>query len=194
MLDTHCRKYIQPFILGGANILMKLKFSANQVTILALFLGLATGYLVYLDHPFIGLGLLWISGYLDAVDGTIARTKGSTPFGTVMDITFDRLVEIGIILGMACRYKEFTFILLVLACTIIVSMTIFLVTGTMANKKSEKSFYYQAGLAERSEGFIMFSTMIILGEKAYWVIIIFIIMIVVTVLQRFFEAKKILNN
>lgn len=194
MLDTHCRKYIQPFILGGANILMKLKFSANQVTILALFLGLATGYLVYLDYPFIGLGLLWFSGYLDAVDGTIARTKGSTPFGTVMDITFDRLVEISIILGMACRYKEFTFILLVLACAIIVSMTIFLVTGTMANKKSEKSFYYQAGLAERSEGFIMFSTMIILGEKAYWVIIIFIVMIVVTVLQRFFEAKKILNN
>lgn len=194
MLDTHFRKYIQRIIEMGADFFIKLGRKANDITILALFLGIFSGVLVYGGYKIIALIFLWISGYLDAVDGTMARKKGSSPFGTVMDITFDRIVEISIILGLAYRYPQYDKLLLLLASTIIISMTIFLTTGTMANKKSEKSFYYQAGLAERTEGFIMFSLIILFGEQSSIWLIIFIIMILITVGQRFLEAKRILKD
>ena len=194
MLDTNCRKFIQPFIRLGANIFIKLNITANQVTSIALIFGIASGLLIYLDFPYIAIALLWFSGYLDAVDGTIARHSGSTPFGTVMDITFDRIVEISLILGLALKNPNINFLLLCLACSIIISMTIFLVTGSLTTKKSEKSFYYQPGLAERTEGFIMFSLMIIFQTYLNYLTLIFIFIVLFTATQRFLEGKKILNK
>lgn len=194
MLDTNCRKFVQPFIAFGAKFFMKLGMNANQVTIIALILGVTSGVLTYLGMPILALSILWLSGYLDAVDGTLAREKGSTPFGTVMDITFDRIVEIALIIGLAFRAPEQVYLLLFLACSIIVTMTIFLTTGTMADKVSEKSFYYQSGLAERTEGFIMFSLMIVFSSYQAPLTIIFTGMILFTSVQRFTEAKKLLDR
>ena len=194
MLDTNCRKFIQPFIKLGANIFIKLNITANQVTSIALIFGIASGILIYLDFPYIAIALLWFSGYLDAVDGTIARHSGSTPFGTVMDITFDRIVEISLILGLALKNPNINFLFLCLACSIIISMTIFLVTGSLTTKKSEKSFYYQPGLAERTEGFIMFSLMILFQTYLNYLTLIFIFIVLFTATQRFLEGEKILNK
>ncbi|MGL5960391.1 MAG: CDP-alcohol phosphatidyltransferase family protein [Cetobacterium sp.] len=194
MLDTHCRKYIQPFIAGGAIIAMKMGLTANGVTILAMIIGVVSGVFVGAQNRVVAILLLWISGYLDAVDGTIARkTKTSSSFGTVMDITFDRMVEGAIIIGVAYNYKELSFISLILAVSIIISMTIFLTTGPLAENKCQKSFYYQAGLAERTEGFLMLTLMILFKEKAGIIINIFTGMVLFTAIQRFLEAKKILK-
>jgi phosphatidylglycerophosphate synthase len=161
---------------------------------IALFLGILAGILSYFGYPLLALCSLWISGYLDAVDGTIARIQGSTGFGTVMDITFDRLVEISIIIGLALKYPGNEIYFLFLACSIIITMTIFLTTGTMADKMSEKSFYYQAGLAERTEGFIMFSLMMVFTNHLKILTLIFTLMIIITAVQRFLEAKRILDR
>lgn len=194
MLDTHCRKYIQPLIGVGAEIAMKFGLSANAVTIIAMLLGVFSGGLVVFGFNVLAVLVLWFSGYLDAVDGTIARkTKSSSAFGTVMDITFDRMVEGAAILGVAYKYSEFSFISLILAISIIISMTIFLTTGPLAENKGEKTFYYQAGLAERTEGFLMLSLIILLKENAGLVINIFTGMVLFTAFQRFREARKILK-
>ncbi|MGL5277991.1 MAG: CDP-alcohol phosphatidyltransferase family protein [Cetobacterium sp.] len=194
MLDTYCRKYIQPLIGVGAETAMKIGLSANAVTIIAMLLGIFSGCLAAFGFNIPAVLILWFSGYLDAVDGTIARkTNSSSPFGTVMDITFDRMVEGAVILGVAYKYSEFSFLSLILAVSIIISMTIFLTTGPLAENKGEKTFYYQAGLAERTEGFLMLSLMILLKENAGVVINIFTAMVLFTAFQRFVEAKKILK-
>lgn len=194
MLDTHCRRYVQPLIGVGAEIAMKFGLSANAVTIIAMLLGVFSGGLVVFGFNVLAVLVLWFSGYLDAVDGTIARkTKSSSAFGTVMDITFDRMVEGAVILGVAYKYSEFSFISLILAISIIISMTIFLTTGPLAENKGEKTFYYQAGLAERTEGFLMLSLIILLKENAGLVINIFTGMVLFTAFQRFREARKILK-
>nr|WP_307774558.1 CDP-alcohol phosphatidyltransferase family protein [uncultured Cetobacterium sp.] len=194
MLDTHCRRYIQPFIGTGAKVAVGLGMNANNVTVMAMILGVLSGVSVYFGHNFIAILVLWVSGYLDAVDGTIAREqRTSTPFGTVMDITFDRIVEGAIIIAVALRYPQFGIISLILAVSIIISMTIFLTTGPLAENRGEKTFNYQAGLAERSEGFIMLSLMILLGANAGPVINIFTGIVLFTAGQRFLEAKKILK-
>lgn len=194
MLDTYGRKYVNPMINLGAKIFIKLKMKANHVTILALFLGIATSICVVLDKNILGVCILWLSGYLDAVDGAVARKEGNTTsFGTLMDITFDRMVEVSMILALAIKFSEARLNLLFLTIAILISMTIFLTVGALTEKKGMKSFYYQAGIAERTEGFIMFSLMILIPTYVCLITNIFSAIIIITIFQRLNEARKILK-
>lgn len=194
MLDTHARKYVNPLIEVGAKFFLRCKLSANNVTILALLLGISTAVFIYFDMGIIAVIILWLSGYLDAVDGAIARsTNTSSSFGTLLDIVSDRIVEISMILVLGFKFVDVRFNLIVLTTCILISMTVFLTVGALTEKKGMKSFYYQAGVAERSEGFILFSLMILLPNYLGIITNIFSLLVLITATQRFLEAKKILS-
>ncbi|MYL72565.1 CDP-alcohol phosphatidyltransferase family protein [Halobacillus litoralis] len=193
MLDTHARKFVQPSIERTASYFLQKGRSANEITVLALFFGLGTSVLYVLGFPILAVVFLWLSGFLDAVDGTMARNTKTSPFGTVMDITFDRIVEIGMILAIAYIHPEVLWPLLLLSVSIIVSMTIFLVVGAVSEKAGIKSFYYQAGLAERTEGFVLFSVMLLFPPFLFWSTLLFFAVELFTGIQRFMEAKRILK-
>lgn len=195
MLDTHCRKIVQPLIEKMARLLIKNSYTPIQITIFAFILGIVSSLFIYFDFRIVGVFILWCSGFFDAVDGTMARLlQKKTQLGTLMDITFDRIVEGGIILVFGAKNSQYNFLLLILSISIILSMTIFLTSGAIIDKKSEKSFYYQAGIAERTEGFIMLSLMVIFQKYSTVIIILFILMVLITALQRFLETKKFLEK
>ncbi|MCA1061527.1 CDP-alcohol phosphatidyltransferase family protein [Rossellomorea aquimaris] len=193
MLDTHARKWVQPSIEGTARLFLKKGLSANQVTLTAFVVGSVTGLVYYLGFPFIAVTLLWLSGFLDAVDGTMARLTKPSPFGTVMDVTFDRIVEISVLLGVAFLHPDIMWATLLLSVSIIISMTIFLTVGAVSEKQGMKSFYYQAGLAERTEGFILFSVMMLFPSIVLWTTLLFFAVELYTGIQRFLEAKRLLS-
>lgn len=194
MLDTHARKYVNPIIELGAEFLLKLKLTPNNVTILALLLGISTSIFLYFDMQVVAVIVLWISGYLDAVDGAMARrSNSSSSFGTLLDIVSDRIVEVSIVLVLGIKFIDVRYNLIVLNACILMSMTIFLTVGALSEKKGVKSFYYQAGVAERSEGFIFFSLMILFPGYLRIITNIFSILIIVTAIQRFLEAKRLLD-
>ena len=194
MLDTHARKYVNPIIELGAEFLLKLKLTPNNVTILALLLGVSTSIFLYFDMQIIAVTILWVSGYLDAVDGAMARrSNSSSSFGTVLDIVSDRIVEVSIVLVLGLKFVDVRYNLIVLTVCILMSMTIFLTVGALSEKKGVKSFYYQAGVAERSEGFIFFSLMILIPSYLGIITNIFSILIIITAIQRFLEAKRLLD-
>lgn len=196
MLDTKARKIIQPFLESSAGLLIKLGLSANQVTFIALVVGLIPAILIILNFSnILAVAILWISGFLDAVDGTIARkNKSSSPLGTIMDITFDRIVEISLLIALALKYSGNPIVFVILACTIILNMTIFLTVGAVSDRVTEKTFYYQPGLTERTEGFIMFSLMVLLPNYTDHIALIFAGMIIFTSIQRFNEAVQFFKN
>lgn len=194
MLDTHGRKFVQPIIEKTAKGLLRIGLSANQVTYIAFVIGLSTGPLIYFEYPFWAVFALWLSGFLDAVDGSMARLTKTSPWGTVLDVSFDRLVEISAILGLAFRFPDVMWALLLLSVSIIYSMTIFLTVGAVSEKQGMKSFYYQAGVAERTEGFILFSLMMIFTDYLLVLTLLFFAVELFTGLQRLFEAKRILNK
>ncbi len=195
MLDTHARHIVQPIIERTANLFTRKHLTANQVTWFAFLLGSSTGVLIIYHHSIWAVLVLWISGFLDAVDGTMARNQNTTSrWGTLLDITFDRIVELSVILGIAIVYPQTQFVLLILTASIVVSMTIFLTVGALSEQKGIKSFYYQAGVAERTEGFILLSLMVLIPNWLMGITIIFIIVELFTAMQRVVEAKKILSN
>lgn len=195
MLDTYGRKYVNPLIDFGAKVFSNFKLTPNQVTLMALLLGILSSVLIYFDKIILAVILLWASGYLDSVDGAMARMKGiSSSWGTLLDITFDRIVELGIILVLAFKFPESRLALLFLTMTILISMTIFLTVGALATNNGVKSFRYQAGVAERSEGFILFSLMILFSSSYLNVLTnLFSVVILITIVQRILEAKRLFD-
>ncbi|MCF6137419.1 CDP-alcohol phosphatidyltransferase family protein [Pseudalkalibacillus berkeleyi] len=193
MLDTHGRKYVQPFIEKTADFFLKLGLSANQVTVLGFIIGVSSGIFIYFGYTFLAVFILWFSGFIDAVDGTMARKTKPSSWGTLLDITFDRLVEISVILGLAFRYTNSMWALLLLSVSIIFAMTVFLTVGALSEKNGIKSFYYQAGLAERTEGFILFSLMMIFTDYLTVITMIFFAIELFTTFQRLLEAKRLLK-
>ena len=167
---------------------------ANRVTIAALAVGAVALPLVMTGHPWIAIVALWASGALDVLDGTMARLTGRSPRGTLMDITFERLVELSVILGLALRYPWAQFPLLCLTAAIVFSITVFLTTGALAQRSSAKSFYYQAGIAERTEGFILFTAMVLWSQALIPLTYVFVAVEGATGVQRFVEAYRLLDR
>lgn len=194
MIDTYARKYAQPIIQRTARSFIGMGLNANQVTWTAFVFGVASNVLVYLERPVLAIIVLWLSGYLDAVDGSMAREQNEiSAWGTVMDVTFDRIVELGIIIALAIRFPQVQLLLLLLTSAIVFSMTVFLTVGALSDKKGIKSFYYQAGLAERTEGFILFSVMVLFPHWLMWSTGLFLCVEIFTGLQRMLEARRILE-
>lgn len=195
MLDTYGRKYVDPLIKRVAAFFIKLKFTANTITKIAFFTGIFSGVLAYFQKELLAVAVLWLSGLLDAVDGQVARCqKNTTAWGTLMDITFDRIVELSVIIGLGLRFSDSRIYLLFLSSTIIISMTIFLTVGALSEKKGMKSFYYQAGVMERTEGFILFSFMIVFNQWLNIITLIYAALVLFTAVQRLCEAKELLDK
>src|SRR5437773_11173110 len=91
LLDALARR------LGAAGL------TPDVLTYAALACGVGAGALFWLDHGWLALLALAVSGLLDALDGRVARLgPGPTPWGGVLDLTFDRVVEIG---RASCRER-----------------------------------------------------------------------------------------
>jgi len=176
MIDSKARKFLDPLIDKTADFLIGVGLSANQTTWIAFIIGSFAALLVYLELPLIAVTLLWVSGFLDSVDGSIARkNNNASSWGTVLDITFDRVVEILMIISLALIYPSTHFLMMILLSSIIISMTIFLTVGTVSKNEGIKSFYYQAGFAERTEGFIFLTLMTLFPARIIFFIFDFII-------------------
>lgn len=193
MLDTYGSRFVQPVIERGANRLLKWNFTPNEVTILGGIIGVSTGIFIYNDMHWTAVILLWLSGLFDVLDGTMARKSKTTGFGTVLDLVLDRFVELSVVIALALRYPEYMPIFLILIGSFVIAMTLFLAVGASSSRRSEKTFYYQPGIIERTECFILFTLMILFPNWVGGIALIFLLLEVMTIAQRFIEARRILR-
>ena len=193
MLDTNARKYVQPVLDAVARACARLGISANGLTVAGMLAGLAAACLVVQDYPVAGVAVLWLSGLMDAADGTLARLTKPSPLGAILDITFDRVVEVAVILALAYNHPDARFLLVLLAGIIAIAMSLFLSIGAAVANQSVKSFHYAPGLGERTEAFICLSLMVLDSARlALWTWV-FIGVIVFTMGQRLYHAWRSLS-
>ncbi len=192
MLDTHGQKIIQPLLNLLARACLRVGVSANALTLAGLALGLMAALLVLLGAPQLGVVVLCLSGLLDAADGTLARLTQVSALGAIMDVTFDRVVEVAVILALAWRYPDARLALLLLTSVIVVAMSLFLSIGVTLRNSSAKSFHYAPGFAERTEGFIFLSLMSLnVAHLVMWSLL-FTAAIVFTMVQRWRDVRAAL--
>src|ERR1700736_940567 len=168
---------VNPAIRGmqstAARILHSVGVTANGATIAAAIIGVPAGVVFGVDRVFLGILLLGVSAALDALDGTLARDFGgaSTPFGGVMDLCFDRVVEAAVIVGIVWRHPELDFYALLLVASWYVNITVFLAVGAAMERSGPKLIDYPPGILERTEALIFFAVLALVESSRYprWV-------------------------
>ena len=191
MIDSKFRNSFQPIFDRIAKIFIMLKIKPSTITIFAFIIGLVSAFLIFLNQYLAALALLWISGLLDVLDGTVARINNqSSKRGAYIDMIFDRMVEAAVILGFYFAFPEFAPAYMLFFVAVIFNFTTFTVAGSLFHNTSLKSMHYDSGLAERTETFIVFSLMLLFTGQIFWILMIFNIIIFITGIIRFFKITK----
>lgn len=107
MLDLKGRKRVAPILEPIAKALGKIGFSSTSVTIIGLLLTIAGAVLIAFGHLGWGAGIAGFGVFLDALDGPLARAKGTATIrGAFLDTMSDRIGEIAIWTGLAVFLRE----------------------------------------------------------------------------------------
>lgn len=194
MLDTRARHYIEPLLTAIARACRRIGISANALTVTGMLVGVTAAGLIAAGHAASGVAVLWLSGLIDAADGTLARLTRPTRLGAVLDITFDRVVEVAVIVALAWRYPEARLELVLLAGIIAIAMSLFLSIAAAVQNTSAKSFHYSPGLGERTEAFLCLSVMALDSDRLLLWTWVFVAVIVVTLGQRLLHVRELLRT
>jgi archaetidylinositol phosphate synthase len=186
----------------AARILYRAGVTANVATIAAVIIGVMAGVAFALDRVGLGILLLAVSAALDALDGTIAREFGgaSTSFGGVMDLSFDRVVEATVIIGIVWQHRELNFYALLLVASWYVNITVFLAVGAAMERTGPKLIDYPPGILERTEALIFFAVLALLVSTHYLAFmgpglcLAMTALEIVTGAQRFLFGREHLEN
>jgi phosphatidylglycerophosphate synthase len=167
----------------------------NSLSYTALTLGLTAAWLFLLGHRKPALLMLVLSGLIDAIDGRVARLgRGATPWGGVLDLTFDRLVEVAVLLGLALPKKQWHLPALVLACTWYVNLCVFLAVGAASETRKEKVIDYPPGLVERTEGLLFAFIVVFVPRRAPVAFYVYAALELATAAQRFLYGRRALRK
>jgi archaetidylinositol phosphate synthase len=162
------------------------------LTGIACLAGVGVLPLLAMGFPIYALILLAISGFLDTLDGSLARhTSKMSNLGAAMDIVSDRVVEFAAILGLffvepASRALP----CLLMVGSVLICVTSFLIVGVFTQNSSEKSFHYSPGLIERAEAFVFFAAMIALPSAFLLLSYVFNFLVLLTAAIRLVQFSS----
>jgi phosphatidylglycerophosphate synthase len=94
---TWYSKVLNPFL----EILVWLGITANMLTIFSMLTIILAGVLIALDQPIFGACMLILGGFLDGIDGALARlNRVRSPFGAFLDSICDHCGDFAVYLGL----------------------------------------------------------------------------------------------
>lgn len=92
---------------GISDIFIKMKFTPNSISFIALVLGLTAGILLALAQTLLAGVMIILCGFFDLLDGQVAvKTNKKSLFGAIFDSTLDRYSEFFIYLGIAYYFRH----------------------------------------------------------------------------------------
>lgn len=191
MLEAYLRPKFQQYLVDPiARLITRTHtIKPNHVTALSLVIGLFIPIALITNNHLLAIIALLISGYLDTLDGTLARImERSSSIGALLDIVFDRVVEFAIIYGLYLQSPAHrSHIALLMLGSSYVCVTSFLVVGIFHQNDSKKSFFYSPGLMERPEAFLFFLLMIIIPSSFNILGSIYAVLVTYTAFRRVWE-------
>lgn len=171
-------------------ILAKTKITPDQVTLLGFLVNCAVAYFIAagrLEHLMVGV-LIWIAGFFDALDGSVARVTGRvTVFGNFFDSVLDRYSDSVIYLGILTHF-------LILGNTGCVLLTAVAMIGSLAvsyarAKAESLDLACEVGLMPRTVRIVILGAAFCIGQ-AFWGLLIIAVLTHLTVIQRILHVRK----
>jgi len=106
MLETPLRMIAEPLLARAAEKAEAAGLSANAITVLGLLLGVAASFSLTMNLYAVGIALVLCNRICDGLDGAVARRKGATAFGGVLDAASDFVFYAGVPFGFALGMPE----------------------------------------------------------------------------------------
>lgn len=189
MLERTRVKLQQYFVILG-EFFAKARLAPTAWTVVGLVASIAAAWYFY-SGGYRGQlygGLLFLaSGFLDLVDGAVARATGRTSGrGAFLDSTLDRLGEVAVYLGILLGgYAPSTWVLLTLSLSLLVSYT-------RARAESLGSSLSGVGIGERSERLLVLAVSAVFGYVG-WGVALVGVLAGVTFVERTYRASRDLD-
>lgn len=188
MIDSYYRHFYQQVCIEPL-LPFFYRFSPQTLTLTSCLFGISVCPLLGYGFPWIAFLALLLSGFLDTLDGSLARYLNViSSKGAALDILCDRIVETAVIVGLFFVDPETRGLSsLLMLGSILLCVTSFLVVGIFVENQSAKSFFYSPGLIERSEAFIFFSIIILFPATFLIASYLFTVLTCLTALVRLWE-------
>jgi phosphatidylglycerophosphate synthase len=199
MIDAKLNNYLRPYLSHLAKKTIKLRVSANTVTIIGFIFGLCCFYSIVNSYFLSAFLFLFLNRFCDGLDGAIARLVGPSDIGAFYDITLDfifySLFPIAFIFLDIKNAYAICFLLLSFVST----QTTFLASAWIIEKnkiliatKQKKSFFYTGGITEGFETIIFFILMLIFHKSVELTAYIFGSLCWITSIVRLIYIRKLL--
>ncbi|KAF5084022.1 archaetidylinositol phosphate synthase [Methanobacterium aggregans] len=186
-LRPNVKKFIDP-------LAKRMKVNPNVLTILGLIVSIMSGVMFALGDLLLGAVLILLSGFVDMLDGAVARNNSSkTKFGGILDSTSDRFADAAIIIGII--YGGFVNPLIG-ALAIHASLTVSYVRA----RAEAEGINCSVGFAERAERLIIIVAGALLSAIfhqnliLYGAVVLIMVLGYLTVLQRVYHSWKELKG
>jgi CDP-diacylglycerol--glycerol-3-phosphate 3-phosphatidyltransferase len=107
MLSRWIRTWYGSLLRPFLNFIARLGITANILTLASLIVAISTGILFASGKPILGAWILLFAGFLDGIDGELARITGvKSPFGGFLDSICDHCGDFAIYLGLLLTYLK----------------------------------------------------------------------------------------
>jgi len=202
MFDSKVRNLINPPLNQLGQRLAASGFSANDVTLIGLGLGLLAAFLIGLGWVGLALVPLLLSRLADGLDGAVARATQKTDFGGYLDIACDFLFYGAIpmafvFLDPLANGAAGAFLL----TAFYFNGTSFLGFAILAEKRGMetsaqgvKSLYYSNGLLEGTETIVFFVLLCLFPSAFAFLAWSFGVLCFATATLRIYGAKQIFTD
>lgn len=166
MLETYTRPHVQKHLNRIASLLKILRLTPLRITILAFFAGVFSSFCLAHRQVIPALALMWLSGLLDSLDGSLARLlNNQNPWGAYNDLISDRMVESGLMVGFLVWQPQHSLAYLIFMVALLFHFSTFLAAGSLFKNSGPKSMHYDVSIVERAEAFIIFSLMMLFPDR-----------------------------
>ncbi len=196
---TKLKERIQQLMVGEARLAHTIGLTPNQVSLLGALAALFSAYLYWNsssnDALLVAAALLLLaSGFLDALDGVLARVCGQvTQFGGFLDSLLDRYADSLVLIGIIISWLAADSPLWLLA-GLAALMGSLLVSYSRAKGEGAAVKMETVGLAERAERIIILvlaSFLSLLWRDALrWSVVLLAVLTNLTVLQRAIHFRE----
>ena len=183
-------KYIRLIAKYPGSVLAKTKITPDQVTVIGLLANCVAAYFIAqgsLSYLVMGM-LIWIAGFFDALDGSVARYTGHvTKFGSFFDSVLDRYSDSVIYLGILVYFLRLGNADYVILAT--VAMIGSLAVSYVRAKAESLDLECEVGLMPRTARVVLLGAAFCIGQVFLGLLII-AVLTHLTVLQRILYVRK----
>lgn len=198
MLDAPLRARLRPAIEPVAAALDRRGISAGKVTAAGLLVGVGACVAAVLAAWPVALVLWLLNRALDGLDGAVARRRGPTDLGGMLDFLADFVVYGGFVVSVAIAVPGARVACTALLAAYLLNNVALLSFASLVEKRrlaygDERSLRFTTGLTEGAETIIAYSAFCVIPGHAAAVAWVFSGMVLITVGQRVALARRVLS-